>query len=190
MREALKEAAIFIIAEYGLDRVTTKELTAVAKTRNEVYIYRLFHNKHDLLVKMFDMLDRELVCAFATSLDIMRDDDRPYEERARMMFHRLWRFMLGDRHRCLAFLQYYYSPLYVKHSADKHMELYMPLIERFGAMFKPGCNMWRLTNYMLDIMLTMAIKVFRGEIEDTPEIEEKTFLLIYRALYPYLIWSD
>ena len=190
IREALKEAAILIIAEYGLEGATTKKLTAVAKTKNEAYIYRLFDNKHDLLRKMFDMLDHELVSAFASSIDIMRDESYSREERSRMIFRRLWRFMLGDKKRCLAFIQYYYSPLFEKYSAEKHMELYMPLADRFGNMFKPGCNMWRLMNYVLDVMLTMSIKVFRGEIEDTPEVEEKTFLLIYRALYTYLIWSE
>ena len=44
-RRALKEAAIVIIAEHGLENVTTKELTTVAKTGNEAYIYRLFQGK-------------------------------------------------------------------------------------------------------------------------------------------------
>ena len=189
-REALKEAAIIIIAEQGLERVTTKELTTVAKTKNEAYIYRLFRDKHDLLEKMFDMLDHELVRAFESSLDIMMDDGHSYEDRSRMIFHKLWRFMLRDRQRCLAYIQYYYSPLYMRYSASDHMELFMPTVLRLGRMFKPECNMWRLANYMLDVILTMSIKIFRGEIEDTPEMEEKTFLLIYRALYPYLIWSD
>ena len=190
MREALKEAAIFIIAEYGLSRVTTKELTTVANTGNEVYIYRLFRNKDDLLANMFDMLDRELVSAFEQSLDLMRDRSHTHEERSRMIFQSMWRFILKRWHRCSAYMQYYYSPLFLSYSVDKHTELFEPLVNRFGSMFKPGCNMWRLANYTLDVMLTMAIKVFRGEIEDTPENEEKTFLLIYRALYPYLIWSD
>jgi hypothetical protein len=54
-------------------------------------------------------------------------------------------------------------------------------------VFKPGVDVWRMANYMLDVILTMSIKIFRGEIEDTPEFEQKVFEWIFRALYPYLV---
>lgn len=186
-RRALKEAAIAIIAEHGLENVTTKELTAVAKTGNEAYIYRLFQSKRHLLSEMFDLLDQELASAIIEHIDIMFDESVPLEERGRSFFSGVWRFVLSNPQKCSAYMQYYYSPMYAKYSADSNEEYYEPIMEGFSKVFKPGVDVWRMANYMVDVILTMSIKIFRGEIEDTPEFEQKVFEWIFRALYPYLV---
>ena len=189
-RRALKEAAIVIIAEHGLENVTTKELTTVAKTGNEAYIYRLFQGKRHLLIEMFDLLDRELASAIIEHIDIMFDESVPLEERGRSFFGGVWHFVLSNPQRCSAYMQYYYSPIYAKYSADRHLAHYEPIMECFTKVFKPGVDVWRMANYMLDVILTMSIKIFRGEIEDTPEFEQKVFEWIFRALYPYLVLDN
>ena len=190
MRCALQEAAIAIIAEYGLEQVTTKELTVRANTGNEVYIYRLFRNKNDLLVTTFETLDRELVDSISSHLHIMRDESFALDDRCFQIFCGVWRYILSNWQRCSAFMQYYYSPLFPRYSAEKHRKLYEHVLQRFGRVFKPGVDVWRMLNYILDVMLTMSIKIFRGEIENTPEFERKVFEWIFRALRPYLLWDD
>jgi AcrR family transcriptional regulator len=190
MRCALQEAAIAIIAEYGLEQVTTKELTVRANTGNEVYIYRLFRNKNDLLVTTFEILDRELVDSISSHLHIMRDESFALDDRCFQIFCGVWRYILSNWQRCSAFMQYYYSPLFPRYSEEKHRKLYEHVLQRFGRVFKPGVDVWRMLNYILDVMLTMSIKIFRGEIENTPEFERKVFEWIFRALRPYLLWDD
>jgi AcrR family transcriptional regulator len=190
MRLALQEAAIVIIAECGLEQVTTKELTLRANTSNEVYIYRLFRDKTDLLVTTFETLDRELVESISTHLDIMRDESLTMDVRCFRIFCGVWRYILSNRQRCSAFMQYYYSPLFPRYSGEAHRELYANVLQRFGRVFKPDVDVWRMLNYVLDVMLTMSIRVFRGEIEASPEFERKVFEWIFRALRPYLIWDD
>ena len=189
IRKALQEAAIQIIAKHGLERVTTKELKIQANVGNEAYIYRVFANKQDLIATTFDMLDHELMRGISINLDIMRDESLSLDERCLLIFTALWKFLLACPDRCMYFMQYYYSPLFVRYSAERHRELYEPVVERFGRVFKQGTDVWRMLNYILDIMLTMSIKVFRGEIENTPEFEREVFESIYRSLQPYLTWS-
>lgn len=190
IRKALQEAAIQTISEYGLDRVTTKELSSRSGLGNEAYIYRVYANKHELLSATFDQLDEELVRAISEALHLMRDESRPVNERTFAVFSQVWRFILNGPDRCNCFMQYYYSPLYVRYSAEKHKKLYEKVTERFGSVFKEGTDVWRMLNYILDILLTMSIKVFRGEVEDTPEFENKVFAWCYRSFQPYLIWSE
>lgn len=186
IRKALQEAAIQIIAKYGLERVTTKELKLQAGVGNEAYIYRVFANKQDLIATTFDMLDQELAREISIHLGIMRDESISFDERCFLIFSAVWKFLLVCPDRCMCFMQYYYSPLFVRYSAERHRELYEPVVERFGRVFKQGTDVWRMLNYILDIMLTMSIKIFRGEIDDTPEFEQEVFEWIYRSLYPYL----
>ena len=44
----------------------------------------------------------------------------------------------------------------------------------------------KVINYILDVMLTASVHVFRGEWPNTSELEHGMFQLIYRALSPYL----
>ncbi len=188
LRLTLQNAAVYVTANYGLDKATTKELATRANV-NEAYIYRLFENKEDLLVKTFSMLDRELLYLIASNLDGMRDESRGIDERCFELFYTVWHFLLDGADRCMYYMQFYYSPYFTKYSMQEHRILYDPVVERFSRVFKGGVDVWRMLTYILDIILAMSIKILRKEIENTPEFEQKVFDLLYRALQPYLDWT-
>lgn len=60
VREALLNSTVRIVAQYGLERTTTKLIAADAQI-NEAYIYRCYDSKDSLLQATFHMED---VCAW------------------------------------------------------------------------------------------------------------------------------
>ncbi|MBR5615983.1 MAG: helix-turn-helix transcriptional regulator, partial [Clostridia bacterium] len=80
LREALREATVYVVAHDGLDKATTKALASRAGV-NEGYIYRVFDGKEDLLAKTFTMLDGELAGAVSQNLPVMHDESMDIEMR-------------------------------------------------------------------------------------------------------------
>ena len=107
MRQTLIARTIQVIANEGLDKTTTKAITAGTGI-NEAYIYRYFSDKEDLLAKAFDKLDEELVDKAMQHVSIMYMDTMEYEMRCRFYFGAMWKFLLGNREKCLAFVRYYF----------------------------------------------------------------------------------
>lgn len=98
----------------------------------------------------------------------------------------MWRFVLSDPEKCLFYMQYYYSPYFKRCSDEIHLQTYSVAADRFGRVFKEGTDIWWALHYILDVMLTASVHVFRGEWPNTSELEHGMFQLIYRALSPYL----
>ena len=70
VQNRLIDQTITAIAEYGLDKTTTKAIVKGTDI-NEAYIYRYFRDKEDLLSHVFDTLDEELVNKVMQHLPVM-----------------------------------------------------------------------------------------------------------------------
>ena len=130
MRQTLIAKTISVIANEGLDKTTTKAITQGTGI-NEAYIYRCFAHKEDLLTKAFETLDEELVRKAMQHISVMYMSELEYELRCRVFFEAVWKFLLGNKDKCLAFVRYYYSPYFAKYSAFEHKKRYSPLVEKF-----------------------------------------------------------
>lgn len=184
MKEILLTRTISVIAEDGLDKTTTKAITAGTGI-NEVYIYRHFAHKEDLLTKAFDKLDNELVTEVMGHLPIMYVSSLPFELRCRVFFEAIWKFLLGNREKCLAFVQYYYSPYFSKYSAETHKRRYKPLVEKFSDAFKDEADVWMILNHILNVMLDFAVKVHNNEMSEDDDYPEHVFRVIYASVKQY-----
>ena len=71
VREALLNSTVRIVAQYGLERTTTKLIAADAQI-NEAYIYRCYDSKDSLLQATFHMEDVCLAEHVRKSLPVMR----------------------------------------------------------------------------------------------------------------------
>ncbi len=188
-RGRLIENTITVIASEGLDKTTTKAIVKGTDI-NEAYIYRFFLNKDELLSKAFDELDNELLDTAMTYISIMYKTDISFENRCWLFFSQCWEFLLGNRDKCLAYIQYYYSPYYQKYSAIPHRERFEPLVDRLKLAFKTEANVWLILNHIMNVMLDFATKVYDGTASNSDDTAEHVFRLIYFSVSQYFKTSD
>ena len=184
VRRKLIDGTIHAIAREGLDKATTKQIGLVTDV-NEAYIYRCFADKEDLLVKTFASLDEELVLATTTNFSLLQVEEIDFELRCWAYFHAIWKFLLGNKAKCLAFVQYYYSPYFTKYSAEDHKKRFRPLVEKLQAAFREEANVWMILNHDLTTMLSFAVKVFDDEVPDDEDTAEHVFRLVYASTRQY-----
>lgn len=184
MRRILIERTISVIANEGLDKTTTKAITAGTGI-NEAYIYRNFANKDELLTKAFDKLDEELIGAVLQHLPVMYLQALEFDLRSRAFFDAVWKFLLANRAHCLAFVRYYYSPYFIKYSAEKHKNRYKTVVEQFKPAFKDEADVWMILNHILNVMLDFAVKVHNGHMPGSEDYAEHVFRVIYISVKHY-----
>ena len=108
-----------------------------------------------------------------------------YELRCRVFFEAVWKFLLGNKEKCLAFVQYYYSLYFTKYSAESHKRRYIPIVEKFKDAFKDEADVWMILNHILNVMLDFAVKVHNGQMPSEDNYSEHVFLVIYRSVEQY-----
>lgn len=187
-KRKLKESVIHVIATEGMDRVTTKAIASHAQM-NEGYIYRLFKDKDTLLKETFEQLDDELIGGIKKYLPVMEITTIEIKERCRALFCMIWKFIIAMPERCHAFIRYYYSPYFIRLSAQRHRHHYKEVVEAMRPAFRQGADVWFLLNHILDFMLASSIRLFRNELTDTDETADDLFRIIYSAIEPQLAWS-
>ncbi len=189
MRATLIARTIQVIAEEGLDKTTTKAITSGTGI-NEAYIYRLFDGKDDMMAKAFDFLDDGLVQQILKYLPVMRMTDLDTESRWRLLFLAIWKFMLGNRNECLAYVRYYYSPHFMQNSFDDHFRRYDVVIQRMQPAFKEEANTWMILNHVLSVMLNFAVRIHHGQMPHDDDYSEHVFRVIYTSITQYFKTND
>ena len=184
MREVLLARTIAVIANEGLDKTTTKAIVTGTGI-NEAYIYRHFSDKEDLLSKAFDKLDKELVEKVLQHVPVMYMRELEYEMRCRVFFESVWKFLLGDREKCLTFVRYYYSPYFQKHSASVHRQRYEPVVGKFKDAFIDEVDVWMILNHILNVMLDSAVKVHNDHSLKSDDYDEHIFRIVYQSVRQY-----
>ena len=189
VKEVLIDRAITVLGSAGMDKVTTKAIVADTGI-SEVYIYRHFANKEDLLAKAFEKLDEELIQRTMMHIHVMYVHSMGYQNRCRFFFTAVWDFLLQNQTKCLAYIRYYYSPYFNKYSAEAHQEHFLSLVSKFQDAFKEDANTWMLLNHILTTMLDFAVKVYDGQLPNDADTAEHVFRVIYYALRPYFKRTD
>ena len=184
IRQRLIEGTIHVIARDGLDKASTKQI-GIATSINEAYIYRCFADKEDMFTKVFDALDEELLATTMQHIELMYISEIEFELRCRGYFSALWAFLLSNRDKCLAYVQYFYSPYFVKYSVDGHKKRFSPLIETFRSAFKAEADVWMILNHILNVMLDFAVKVHNGQMSRDDDYAEHVFRVIYVSVKQY-----
>ena len=189
IRPKLIDGTIRVIAKEGLDKASTKQI-GLTSNLNEVYIYRCFKDKEDMFAKAFDSLDEELVGTAMTYVTIMYMEKMDYKTRCWFFFSSVWKFLLGNQDKCLAFIRYYYSPYFSKYSAENHKKRYQPLVDKFKGAFREDANVWMILNHILTTMLDFAVKVFDGAVPNDNDTAEHVFRLVYVSAQQYFKEKD
>lgn len=184
LRQKLIDGTIFVIAEEGLDKATTKQVGLRTKI-NEAYIYRCFNGKEDMFAKSFDFLDYELINAIKQNVDVMHMPGLNYEARCRMFFFKVWAFLLDNKEKCLAYVRYYYSPYFKNNSVSEHKKRYQSVVETFKSHFIEEADVWMILNHILNVMLDFAVKVHNDEMSNEDNYAEHVFRVIYQSVKQY-----
>lgn len=189
VKEILIDRAIAVLGTVGMDKATTKAIVTGTGI-SEVYIYRHFINKEDLLSKAFEKLDDELVQKAMLHIPVMYIQSMAYQTRCRFFFTAIWDFLLQNQTKCYAFIRYYYSPYFAMYSVDTHKERFLPLVIKFQDAFNDEANAWMLFNHILTTMLDFAVKVYDGQLPNNEDTAEHIFRVIYHAICPYFKHSN
>ena len=184
LRQKLIDGTIYVIAEEGLDKTTTKQVSLKTNI-NEAYIYRCFDGKEDMFAKTFDSLDEELIDTIMKNIDVMYISRLDFEMRCRVFFFKVWEFLLGNHDKCIAYIRYYYSSYFKKYSVDKHKKRFLPLIEKISDTFIGEADVWMIINHILNIMFDFAIKVHNDEMPSEDDYAEHVFRVIYQSIRQY-----
>ncbi len=184
VRDILIERTITVIANDGLDKTTTKRIVTGTGI-NESYIYRNFTDKEELLAKTFDALDGELADKTMQHVSVMYMQEFDFETRCRLFFSALWMFLVGNRDKCLAYMRYFYSPYFIRYSADAHKERFTPLLEEFKPAFREETDVWMILNHILNVMLDFAVKVHNNQMPNNDDYVEHVFRVLYYSVKLY-----
>ena len=184
-RELLLDAVVRVAARDGLDHTTTK-LIAAEVPCNEVYIYRNFGSKDGLLQSAFNRTDLRFVQTVIKNLDVMDVPGQPLEQRCRALWEPVWRFCLAQPDDIRFYLRYYYSAQFLASAHALHHRNYQQLQARLSRYFVSSHDSWLLMAHVFETILSFVSHVLCGDLEDTPELEEQVFGLIFRTLQPYI----
>lgn len=155
VREALLNSTVRIVAQYGLERTTTKLIAADAQI-NEAYIYRCYDSKDSLLQATFHMEDVCLAEHVRKSLPVMRIRGLNWKERCFLLWKSCWEFILHKPDDCRFYLQYYYSVSCRRHAYDEHLKYFHSLFDEIRPVFRPDTNVDMLLHQIFDTMLSFA----------------------------------
>ncbi len=189
MRMALLHSTIAVVARDGLEKATTKAIAAEANV-NEVYIYRIFEDKENMLHEAFVYLDNELVARMLVHLPLMYMKGWDFETRCRALFSAMWGVLIEIPEECLFYMRYYYSAYFRKYAYEDHRARYERVIEQIAPAFRPRANVWMLLNHMLNVMLDFAVKIFDGILENNDDTTYHVFNVVYASVKPYLLHTQ
>ena len=184
IRQKLIDGTIRVIAKEGLDKASTKQI-GLATATNEAYIYRCFKDKEDMFAKVFDFLDEELLSKTMQHVEVMYKTSIGFAMRCRKYFFAVWEFLLGNRDKCLTYVQYFYSPYFTRYSAEDHKKRFMTLVDRFCGAFKDEADVWMILNHILNVMLDFAVKVHNDQMPRSDDYAEHVYRVIYASVKQY-----
>ena len=182
----MRLAVVRVAAREGLDRTTTK-LIAAEVPCNEVYIYRNFGSKDALLQAAFSRTDLRFVQTILKNLDVMDAPGQPLEQRCRALWEPVWRFCLAQPDDIRFYLRYYYSAQFLASAHELHHRNYQQLQARLSRYFLSSHDSWLLMAHIFETILRFVSHVLCGDLQDTPELDEQVFSLIFRTLQPYML---
>lgn len=185
MRKLLIESAIKVVAHDGLEHTTTKSISTVSHL-NEVYIYRCFDGKDDLLKKAYLIEDDNFAKMLYENMHIMKDESLPMKERAFLLWKKSWDFILEYEDDCKFYLRYYYSASHRSVSNSAHMESYRKIFESAEPYFKEGTPTVLLIHQIFDTMLCFAARVMSGEEENDDFLVHWAFEQILAFVVPHV----
>ena len=186
MKQVFIDSAVHVVARDGLVKATTKAIAAEAEL-NEVYIYRCFENKEELLSAAFHQEDVNFVRHIRKTLPVMHMENLTWKERCFLLWRSCWNFILEKPDDLLFYLRYYYSASCRKYAYANHLRCFEVLIQEVRHVFKPETNVTILVHQIFDTMFSFAARVQSGEIKNDETTTNWTFEQVYSFVVPNVL---
>ena len=143
-----------------------------------------------MFAKTFEMMDEELLEKTLEHLSVMGDESIAFKVRSKQYFDDIWKFLLSSKDKCLAYMQYFYSPYFTKYSAADHEKRFVPLLKVFRSAFVDEADVWMILNHILNVMLDFAVKVHNEHMSGSEVYSEHVFRVIYESVKQYFRWNE
>ena len=179
-KAALMEATVKAVAEDGMENLSTREISRRCGLK-EVYIYRYFENKDDMVAKTFAESDERFLKLVLNNLPVMKNEAIEYEARCRYLFTKCWEYMMANSERVIFYIQYYYSAAFQRYSYYDHMERFDVLIEKMRPVCPPDANVNTVLHHLFDTLLGQAKKQILHP-KDEKHAENDTFYLLFSVI--------
>jgi len=184
MRQSLKDNAIRLVVEEGFSNLTTKKV-AQASELAEVYIYRYFESKTDLLEQCF--IDAEEALGEKLAELFTRVPEINMEEHARETWYELWNYMMEHKDMIIFCTRFYNSSYFTEDMLEFKKQNFVEMMKKIRASHKG----WTVENkdsdekdmliqYIVNVTTDYAVKVLQDELEHTETMVD----FIYHRIVP------
>lgn len=180
-RMLLLQGAVRAVAERGLENTSTKVISEISGI-NEVYIYRYFKNKEDLIAKAFEAEDSSFLQMILDNFPVLHYKSGDYEMRCEMLFNRCWDFLMKRPEQLLFYVRYYYSSSFWKYAHEAHMRRYQIVIDKMEGAFPPTVDVSAILHHILDTMLGMAVNQISDPQGADAVAAKKSFQIIFSVV--------
>lgn len=177
---ALMESTVKAVVTYGLENLTTKAVSKISGVK-EVYIYRYFENKDDMVKKTFELADSCFLKHIISNFEIMDYKSIDYQMRCRLLFKKCWDYIIQHPNWLIFYVRYYYSSNFQKYSYDEHMKRYEILNEKMKPACHPDADVKTVLHHILDTLLVQAKKQIQHP-QDKQQAENNAFYLLFSVI--------
>lgn len=171
IRSALRESVIHIVAQDGLENTTTKKIAQRAGL-NEVYIYRVYQDKQDLMRQIFLLEDFDFIQEILNQCSVMGAQELSPETQYRAIWTSCWSYLMERPDSCLFYVRYFYSANFDEAVQKKHQSFCKHLLQQLNISEA-------LLHQILEMVWVFSSKVALGIWENDPQTAEDCFCLLY-----------
>ena len=90
-----------------------------------------------------------------------------------------WEHLMENPDVCKFYVRYYYSVHYENDAIEEFKANNLELKRKFASLLPDGTDVEMIFQYNVDTLLHLAMKVTSGEIENTEDMPERVFHLLY-----------
>ena len=177
-RESLMDAVVRLTASGGIESVSVRTVVAEASgVSTDLYLYRLFGGKEQLLSDAFLREDRRLSEEVFWRSDSLFESNLPFESRLRYLWNGVWSWLISHPGECLFLARYFYSSYPTPQIWERHRAVWASTAEKWQDVF-PLADTARLTDTFFSSLLSAAFPVCLGRIPDDGTAVENGFLTL------------
>ncbi len=178
-RDALMDAVVRLTARSGIENVSVRTVIAEAEgVGTDVYLYRLFGGKENLLSEAFLRADRRLAHETERRSAVLWENSLPFESRVRCLWNTVWHWLTdGHAAECAFLTRYYYCSFCRNDTLETHRDIWEPTAEKWQDIF-PHSDTARLAEGFFSTALTAAFPVCLGRIPNDGTAEENGFRML------------
>ena len=182
---ALIDSTVRVIARDGLDKASVRTISSDCQVPNP-YIYQFFKDKDDLLISTFTREDTKLADEFSRVFSSVHSLIPDTETRCRVIWFRLWKYMMDHQESIQFYVRYYYSISFQKYAYTEHMARYKNLFEKMKTAFPDSVDVQKVLHHILDTLLGEAMKQIENPKVDNSIAGVLSFRLIFSVVKSYV----